>query len=92
VTYLKFSRNGENLYWGSNADFTAANAVRSWVSENQWYDHSSNSCLTSAGKSCGHYTQVVWRPSTKIGCARVVYNNGATSIRCNYSPQGNFNG
>jgi pathogenesis-related protein 1 len=83
---------GENLYWGSNADFTAANAVRSWVSENQWYDHGSNSCSAPVGKSCGHYTQVVWRASTKIGCARVVCNNGATIISCNYSPQGNFNG
>jgi pathogenesis-related protein 1 len=43
------------------------------------------------GKSCGHYTQVVWRTSTKIGCARVVCNNGATIISCNYSPHGNFN-
>jgi pathogenesis-related protein 1 len=81
---------GENLFGGSGADFTAADAVSSWVSEKQWYNHGSNSC--ASGKVCGHYTQVVWRSSTKIGCARVICNNGGIIISCNYSPPGNYVG
>ncbi|CAM0150198.1 unnamed protein product [Urochloa decumbens] len=83
---------GENIFWGSaGADWSAADAVNSWVSEKQWYDHDSNSC--AAGETCGHYTQVVWRDSTAIGCARVVCDNGGgVFITCNYNPPGNVVG
>ncbi|KAK8263483.1 hypothetical protein V6Z11_D12G045400 [Gossypium hirsutum] len=41
---------------------------------------------------CGHYTQVVWRNSVHLGCAKVKCNNGGTFIVCNYSPRGNIVG
>ncbi|XP_006644187.2 pathogenesis-related protein PRB1-2-like [Oryza brachyantha] len=83
---------GENLFWGSaGKDWTAADAVNLWVGEKGDYNYASNSC--AAGKVCGHYTQVVWRASTAIGCARVVCNEGrGVFITCNYKPAGNFNG
>ncbi|XP_074557180.1 pathogenesis-related protein 1A-like [Curcuma longa] len=81
---------GENLFGGSGADFTAADAVGLWVGEQQYYDYDSNSC--AAGQVCGHYTQVVWRSSTAIGCARVQCNSGGIFIICNYNPPGNFAG
>ena len=81
---------GENLFWGSGREYTAADAVNLWVSEKQWYDYSTNTC--AAGKVCGHYTQVVWRDSTHIGCARVTCNSGAIFIICNYYPPGNIVG
>ncbi|KAJ0963334.1 hypothetical protein J5N97_028456 [Dioscorea zingiberensis] len=60
---------GENLFGGSVADYSAAYAVALWVSEKQDYDYNTNSCAD--GKMCGHYTQVVRKSSTSIGCARV---------------------
>ncbi|KAG9440036.1 hypothetical protein H6P81_020201 [Aristolochia fimbriata] len=81
---------GENLFWGSGREFTAADAVNSWVNERQYYDYGSNSC--AAGQQCGHYTQVVWRSSTQLGCARVRCNSGAIFITCNYYPRGNYIG
>ncbi|WOL08054.1 pathogenesis-related protein PRB1-3 [Canna indica] len=78
---------GENLFWGLGANFTAVDAVNSWVSEKNEYDYNSNSCAT--GKVCSHYTQVVWPSTTSIGCARVWCNSGSIFITCNYSPPGN---
>ncbi|XP_052162636.1 pathogenesis-related protein PRB1-2-like [Oryza glaberrima] len=87
-------RYGENLFWGSaGGNWTAASAVSAWVSEKQWYNHTSNTCSAPSGQSCGHYTQVVWRSSTAIGCARVVCNGSlGVFITCNYSPPGNYIG
>lgn len=79
---------GENLAW-SSADMTAGAAVRMWVNERQFYDYNSNSCV---GGECRHYTQVVWRNSVRLGCAKVRCNNGATIISCNYDPPGNYAG
>ena len=74
-------------------DWTAADAVALWVSNKQYYDHDSNTCSAPEGESCGHYTQVVWRDSTAIGCARVVCDSGdGVFIICSYNPPGNFPG
>ncbi|CAN6450668.1 unnamed protein product [Victoria cruziana] len=81
---------GENLFWGSGRDFTAVDAVNSWVSEKSDYDYASNTC--ASGQVCGHYTQVVWRNSVRLGCAKVTCNDGGTFITCNYHPPGNVVG
>jgi pathogenesis-related protein 1 len=85
---------GENLFWGSasaGTDWKAADAVRLWVAQKKNYDHDTNTCAT--GKRCGAYTQVVWRDSTSIGCARVVCSNGGgVFMICSYNPPGNLDG
>ncbi len=43
-------------------------------------------------KICGHYKQVVWRKTTRVGCAVKVNENGKYILVCNYEPRGNFNG
>ncbi|KAG5526241.1 hypothetical protein RHGRI_032503 [Rhododendron griersonianum] len=80
---------GENLAGGSG-DLTGAAAVGLWVGEKPNYNYNSNTC--AAGKVCGHYTQVVWRNSVRLGCARVRCNSGSWFITCNYDPPGNYVG
>ncbi|CAA7393762.1 unnamed protein product [Spirodela intermedia] len=79
-----------NLFWESGKEWTAREAVQLWVDEKQFYNNTTNTCAT--GKVCGHYTQVVWRNSVNLGCARVKCNSGAIFITSNYSPRGNIFG
>lgn len=79
---------GENLAKGSGS-FTGAAAVNLWVAEKPYYDYASNSCV---GGQCLHYTQVVWRNSVRVGCARVKCTNGWWFVSCNYDPPGNYIG
>ncbi|CAO2815857.1 unnamed protein product [Amaranthus hypochondriacus] len=81
---------GENLASGSGAFMTGTAAVQMWVNEKVNYDYNSNTC--APGKVCGHYTQVVWRDSVRVGCARVRCNNGWYFVTCNYAPPGNYVG
>jgi len=82
-------RYGENLFKEMGYPDPIGTGVMSWVNEKQYYDYSSNSC--AAGQVCGHYTQVVWRNSKRLGCAQAQCNDGWTFVICNYYPQGNFN-
>ncbi|KAK6805561.1 hypothetical protein RDI58_003346 [Solanum bulbocastanum] len=80
---------GENLA-AAFPDLNAADAVKMWVDEKQWYDYNSNTCTSE--KVCGHYTQVVWSNSISVGCAKIRCNNGWYFITCNYDPPGNYIG
>lgn len=79
---------GENIY-GASGTATGAAAVASWASESANYNYASNTC----SDVCGHYTQLVWRETARVGCAlhdcpTLAY--GRTVI-CNYAPGGNTN-
>ena len=79
---------GENIY-GSSGAATGPAAVASWASEAASYNYSSNTC----SGVCGHYTQLVWRETARVGCALHDCANlqfGRTVI-CDYAPGGNIN-
>ncbi|KAG0535195.1 hypothetical protein BDA96_04G345400 [Sorghum bicolor] len=81
---------GENLFWGSGTGWAPSQAVGAWLSERPRYDYWSNSCY---GGMCGHYTQIMWRSTRRVGCAEVTcYNGRGTFITCNYDPPGNYVG
>lgn len=80
---------GENIATASD-DMSIAEALKMWIDEKVYYDYHSNSCAT--GEVCRHYTQVIWRDSVYVGCAKVRCDNGGTFITCNYDPPGNVVG
>ncbi|KMZ61465.1 Cysteine-rich secretory protein [Zostera marina] len=82
---------GENVFQGDRGyAWTAEDAVNDWINEVRFYNYFSNTCID--GKDCGHYTQVMWRQTMRVGCARVECYNGGVFITCNYSPPGNIDG
>ncbi|XP_010637867.1 glioma pathogenesis-related protein 1 [Fukomys damarensis] len=90
----KFNSMGENIWTGSLSLFSVSPAISNWYSEIQYYDFNTKKCKNV----CGHYTQVVWADSYKVGCAvqfcpRVsgfdTLSNGAHFI-CDYGPLGNY--
>lgn len=81
---------GENLFWGSGKDWSPSEAVALWADERTYYDYYTNSCVQN--QECLHYTQIVWRSTMKVGCAKVKCWNGNTFISCNYDPHGNVIG
>lgn len=82
---------GENIY-GHSQQATAAAAVGSWIAEKADYTYATNTC--AAMKVCGHYTQVVWRNTLKVGCA--IHDCAGLTYRhtivCDYAPAGNVSG
>jgi pathogenesis-related protein 1 len=91
---------GENLYWASARrwsdgrvelqNITPARVVNTWGEEKKDYDYAANTC--APGKQCGHYTQVVWKSTTEVGCARAVCADQSQVWVCQYTPPGNWRG
>nr|XP_033774539.1 peptidase inhibitor 16-like [Geotrypetes seraphini] len=88
---------GENLYMTSSNTLSMADAMNSWHKERIDYDFATMACTEK--KMCGHYTQVVWADSMKIGCGEQFCEKVKKSDRqkqfilvCNYAPAGNYRG
>ncbi|HXU81676.1 MAG TPA: CAP domain-containing protein [Polyangia bacterium] len=90
---------GENLAAYSGSGEKASAPVDDWAGEAADYDYASNSC--AQGKTCGHYTQLVWKTSQRLGCAvQACSQNSPFGSRfpnwelwiCQYAPPGNFVG
>jgi pathogenesis-related protein 1 len=81
---------GENIY-GAGGTASGPSAVAAWASESASYNYASNQCAVN--KDCGHYTQLVWRETARVGCA--LYNCAdlqyGSTVVCDYAPGGNVN-
>lgn len=97
---------GENLYayYSSNGTIPSLTAaVNNWYVEKDFYNYADNSCSVNETSTqtvdgteyntCGHYTQIIWKDTTYIGCARAQYQAGSLQggyvIVCKYKTPGN---
>ncbi len=92
---------GENLYFSSTSQGSidpstlAKAAVDSWYNEVSSYNYDNPEA--TAGE--GHFTQVVWKSSTQLGCGAARgtstsqgSSNNAYYVVCHYAPAGNVQG
>lgn len=84
----------ENLWMGTRGAFRPEQMVGNWIAEKAYFraggpfPHVSR---TGNWSDVAHYTQVVWRGTTHVGCA--IYPAGRWDyLICRYSPPGNVDG
>lgn len=78
---------GENLFMGTTGFYGPKEVVDAWGNEIEEYNYEDNSC----SGVCGHYTQVVWKTTKKVGCAKIECDGNDIWV-CNYDPPGNWVG
>ncbi|XP_032423492.1 peptidase inhibitor 16 [Xiphophorus hellerii] len=85
---------GENLFV-SSGPLDLRDALEKWFLEHLNFDYQNNSC--DEDKMCGHYTQMVWGDTHRVGCAFHLCNTmelldweRVSFLVCNYFPAGNF--
>lgn len=84
---------GENLWMGTHGAYSPETMVGGWVSEKRYFRPGIFPTNSSTGNwiDVGHYTQLIWPTTTRIGCA--LASNGRTDyLVCRYGPKGNIDG
>lgn len=80
-------RYGENLAAGTAGTLDAQSVTDMWYREIAKYSFGSG----AFSMETGHFTQVVWRGSTQLGCAVATCRNMDIWV-CEYDPPGNVQG
>ena len=96
----KGAKLGENLYASAGKPASPAVAVASWEGESSEYTYAAIDDPINDFDEIGHYTQLVWSSTTRVGCA--VTHCTANSpfpklpawdlVVCRYAPAGNVVG
>ena len=80
--------HGENIFEIRGGRVSPSDVVDAWASEVHDYDPRTNTCR---GPKCGHYTQIVWRGTTTVGCGMARSSFRQVWV-CEYDPPGNVVG
>lgn len=84
---------GENLWRGSIGIFTPEQMVDLWINERKLFVNGPFPRNSSTGqwRDVGHYTQLVWRSTTEVGCAIAAGEEDEVLV-CRYLEGGNVIG
>ena len=84
---------GENLWMGTRGGFSLDQMVGSWAGEGRWFapGRFPNVARTGDWTQVGHYTQMIWRGTSRVGC-ELRSSRSNDYLVCRYSPPGNVVG
>jgi uncharacterized protein YkwD len=84
---------GENLWAGTRGYYSPEAMVGLWIAEKKHFKPGLFPRNSKTGRvdDVGHYTQVMWRSTTHVGCA-VTANRKEEFLVCRYSEGGNVIG
>ena len=84
---------GENLWAGTRGHYAVEAMVNGWIREKRHFrpGRFPHNSVTGHVTDVGHYTQLVWRRTRQVGCAKAT--SGTEDILvCRYSEAGNYIG
>ena len=89
----RYPRQGENLFMGTRGAYSYAEMIGLLVDERRYFRPGSfpNVSRTGSVWQVGHYTQIIWPTSQRVGCA-TASNRAKDYLVCRYSPAGNVVG
>ena len=84
---------GENLWMGSHGAFSIETMVGGWSSEKRFFVPGifPNNSRSGNWEDVGHYTQMIWPTTTRIGCA-LASTPRIDDLVCRYATAGNMDG
>ena len=84
---------GENLWMGTHGSFPVEAMVGAWASEKRWFrpGRFPNISRTGNWEEVGHYSQMIWPTTTRVGCA-LASTPRADYLVCRYATAGNIDG
>ena len=87
------SHEGESLWAGTAGAYTPEEMVGGWIAEKSSFVYGTFPGVVKSGDwhGVGHYTQVVWRNTREVGCAKASMGT-MDLVVCRYSPAGNLVG
>ena len=83
----------ENLWMGTRGSYSPEQMVRTWVDERRMFRAGLFPHVSRTGNwnDVSHYTQLIWKGTTHVGCA--IHSTGSWDyLICRYSPPGNVDG
>ena len=88
--HSKAKGQGENLWRGTRSAYAYHQMVDGWSAEAAYYRHDVFPRVSRTGRwqDVGHYTQLVWRGASHVGCG-LASGKGWDVLVCRYSPPGN---
>lgn len=84
------NRQGENLWMGTRGAYGFHHMMNDFLAEKRYYVARAVPAISTTGRweDVGHYSQMIWRTTTAVGCA-LASNRYYDFLVCRYDPAGN---